>query len=259
LQAITALSHFNTESSVGTLLAATTLPMDYYRHYALQESFKQLKPVWMAMFRKNKKFLSDDPVKAGYLLSPLSSDDLQKESYFTMDDPESKKYDRSPLSREDFADLSNAPAVTQFLAMRKSSRVDSSAQAVISGKTVIHLSTLPAKMLFDKTSFSVKAGEEVSIIFKNEDDMAHNVVICKPKTQEIVGKAADAMAATKDGYERNFIPSIAEVLFATPLVSAGEQFRLDFKAPDPPGDYPFICSFPGHWQFMKGNMTVIKP
>jgi azurin len=71
-----------------------------------------------------------------------------------------------------------------------------------------------------------------------------------------VGKAADAMASLKDGYERNFVPNIPEVLFSTPLVSAGKSFQLDFKTPVKPGDYPFICSFPGHWRVMKGVLQV---
>jgi azurin len=66
------------------------------------------------------------------------------------------------------------------------------------------------------------------------------------------------MAAQKDGYEKSFVPQMPEVLFATPLVSSGKNFRLDFTVPDKPGDYPFICSFPGHWQTMRGVIKVVK-
>lgn len=52
--------------------------------------------------------------------------------------------------------------------------------------------------------------------------MAHNVVIVKPGAQQKVGKAADAMSVLKDGYEKNFVPDIPEVLFYTPLVQADE-------------------------------------
>jgi azurin len=86
--------------------------------------------------------------------------------------------------------------------------------------------------------------------------MAHNVVIVTAGSDEKVGKAADEMASLKDGYERNFVPKLPEVLFATPLVNGGETFQLDFKAPDKPGAYPFICSFPGHWRMMKGILKV---
>ena len=36
----------------------------------------------------------------------------------------------------------------------------------------------------------------------------------------------------------------------------GEIVTLSFQAPETPGDYPFICSFPGHWLTMKGVMRV---
>ena len=41
------------------------------------------------------------------------------------------------------------------------------------------------------------------------------------------------------------------------VFNAGESFQLNFKAPSEPGDYPFICSFPGHWRMMKGILKVI--
>jgi glucose/arabinose dehydrogenase/azurin len=120
----------------------------------------------------------------------------------------------------------------------------------------VKLSALPAKMLFDLDRIQVSAGRAVSILFDNPDLMPHNVVIVKPGSLETVGKAADAMARLKDGFERNFVPDLPEVLFFTPLVNSGQSYRLNFTAPDTPGDYPFICSFPGHWQVMKGVLKV---
>ncbi len=260
LQAIVSLSHFKTEASVNALLATTKLPVDYYIEYALTESFKHLQPVWMAMFKKDKNFLAPDPGKAAYLLKSVTSPKLMAMPGFIKDDPEWKKYTVAPLSEKDYSDLKDVVAVTQF--------VNSQSAAIPAGEedknlkndgNIITLTAVPAKMLFDKTSFTVTAGKPVSLVFKNADDMAHNVVITKPGTAEKVGVAAEAMAALKDGYERNFVPRIPEVLFATPLVNGNKNFQLDFKAPQQPGDYPFICSFPGHWRMMRGVMKVIKP
>ena len=124
------------------------------------------------------------------------------------------------------------------------------------GVLEIKISTLPAKMLFDVDHITVAAGRAIAILFENPDLMPHNIVIVKPGTIQKVGEAADAMAKTADGFEKNFVPDMAEVLFATPLVNSGKNFRLNFKAPDQPGEYPFICSFPGHWQVMKGILKV---
>ncbi|WP_353718955.1 PVC-type heme-binding CxxCH protein [Dyadobacter sp. 676] len=127
------------------------------------------------------------------------------------------------------------------------------------GTIEIKLVAVEAKMAFDKKTLTVPAGRAVTLVFENPDLMPHNVVIVRPGTVEKVGEAADAMASLKDGFEKNFVPSTADVLFATPLVNAGKSFRLDFKAPAQPGEYPFICSFPGHWRVMQGILTVTDP
>ncbi|ACT91918.1 PVC-type heme-binding CxxCH protein [Dyadobacter fermentans] len=124
------------------------------------------------------------------------------------------------------------------------------------GTIEVRLVAVEAKMAFDKKALTVPAGRAVTLVFENPDLMPHNVVIVKPGTAEKVGEAADAMATLKDGFERNFVPATPDVLFATPLVNAGKSFRLEFKAPAEPGEYPFICSFPGHWRVMQGILTV---
>lgn len=126
------------------------------------------------------------------------------------------------------------------------------------GTMEIKLLALEAKMAFDKNTITVPAGKRISLVFENPDLMPHNVVIVKPGSVKKVGEAADAMASLKDGFEKNFVPAMPEVLFATPLVNSGKSFRLNFKAPEKPGDYPFICSFPGHWRVMQGLIKVTQ-
>jgi azurin len=233
--------------------------MDYYIGYALTESFKHLQPVWMAMFKKDKNFLADDAEKAGYLLKAVSAPHLLDMPGFMKDDPRWKSYTKAPLSSQDSQDLKDVTAVANFVNYQETNPAAGKAAPVSrTGRVMIQLTAVPAKMLFDKSTFTVPAGKQVSLVFKNSDDMAHNVVITRPGNMEKVGKAAEAMAMLKDGYEKNFVPKIPEVLFATPLVNGGKSFTLDFTAPARPGEYPFICSFPGHWQMMKGVMKVIK-
>lgn len=113
-------------------------------------------------------------------------------------------------------------------------------------------------MQYDKKTFTVKAGQPVEIVFENPDAMQHNLVIGKPKTVEIIGKAADKMITAKDGAEKNYVPSIPQILAATPLVNPDESYKLKFTAPAQVGDYPYICTFPGHWRIMAGVMKVVK-
>jgi azurin len=259
LQSIISLSHFNTEEAVNALLATTTLPTDYYIDYALQQAFRHLQPVWMAMFKKNKDFLANEPEKARRLLSSLSNEKELQVPGFITDDPAWPKYAYKALTDNDYNELKDAAAVTVFRKSLQAPAVETKTSEVsIPGKTVIRLTAVPGRMAFDKTSITVTAGSEIALIFENTDGMPHNVVILTPGSTEKAGKAAEAMAAQKDGYEKSFIPNIPEVLFATPLVSSGKNFRLDFKAPRKLGAYPFICSFPGHWQTMKGLITVAK-
>ncbi len=264
LEAIAALSHFESEKTVRALLAATELPVDDYLSYALGESFKHLKPVWMEMFRKNKGFLADDPDKAYALLRPLASaQELQVPGFIT-DDPGHGKYGVDPLSQADFEQLAGVVAVERFRENHRdilepdvapgSSAAGKPATEL--GEVVLHLKALPGKMAFDLELLTVPAGKTVSLLFDNSDQMPHNIVVVTPGSLEKVGTAADAMASLPDGYERQFIPDMPEVLFATPLVNAGEHYQLDFVAPDTPGDYPFICTFPGHWRIMQGVLTV---
>ncbi len=262
LEAIVVLSHFKSEKTVQALLAATEKPVDDYIGYALIESFKHLKPVWMEMFEKDKQFLANEPEKAYALLRPLASaQELQVPGFIT-DDPTYPQYGVDPLSAADFEQLAGVVAVERF---REDHRdilepTATPAGAEVSGKelgeVVIRLKALPGKMAFDQGTLTVPHGKSVSLLFDNSDQMPHNIVVAKPGSLEKVGAAADAMASLPDGYERQFIPDIPEVLFATPLVNAGETYQLDFVAPDTPGNYPFICTFPGHWRIMRGVLTV---
>lgn len=88
--------------------------------------------------------------------------------------------------------------------------------------------------------------------------MQHNLLIIKPGSLEKVGKAADEVAMQTNGAELQYIPDIPEVLFSTPLVNPEDKTELVFTVPEQTGDYPFVCTFPGHWRIMNGVMTVTK-
>ena len=88
--------------------------------------------------------------------------------------------------------------------------------------------------------------------------MQHNVVIGKPKTMEIIGAAADKLITAKDGAEKNYVPDIPQIIASTPLINPDQTYRLKFIAPATLGDYPYVCTFPGHWRLMNGVMKVVK-
>lgn len=123
---------------------------------------------------------------------------------------------------------------------------------------IVQIKAIREEMKFSLTEFTAIAGKTIELVFENPDAMQHNVVVGKPKSTEIIGAAADKMITAKDGAEKNYVPNIPQVLAATPLVNPGQTFRLKFVVPDVVGDYPYVCTFPGHWRLMKGNMKVIK-
>lgn len=120
----------------------------------------------------------------------------------------------------------------------------------------IRIKTIREAMKYDLKEFTVKPGQQVEIILENPDAMQHNLVITRPGAMEKVGKAGDAMMKDDKGAEKNYVPSLSEVLFSTPLVDPGRSFTLKFKAPTTVGDYPYVCTFPGHWTLMNGMMKV---
>ena len=75
---------------------------------------------------------------------------------------------------------------------------------------------------------------------------------------EKVGAAADKLAQDPNGAKMNYIPKMPEVLLSTPLLNPGGKYTVTFKIPATPGDYPYICTFPGHWRIMNGILRVTK-
>ncbi len=122
---------------------------------------------------------------------------------------------------------------------------------------VINIKVIKNEMKYDLKSFTVEAGKPVEIIFENPDFMQHNLVIAQIGTLQTVGKAADKLAADPKGADKQYVPDIPEVLFATKLVNPQQTVKLSFIAPQKEGDYPFVCTFPGHWSLMNGTMKVV--
>jgi azurin len=93
---------------------------------------------------------------------------------------------------------------------------------------------------------------------ENSDFMLHNWVLTQIGMMNKVGAAADKMAADPKGAEKHYIPAMPEVIAATELVNPETRTVIRFKAPEKTGDYPYVCTFPGHWRIMNGVMKVEK-
>jgi azurin len=79
----------------------------------------------------------------------------------------------------------------------------------------------------------------------------HDWVLTMPGMADAV-----AQSAIDAGEAAGYLPQgDRRVLAATKMCGKGQQVSVDFTAP-PPGDYPFICSYPGHAAFMHGVLHV---
>ena len=121
---------------------------------------------------------------------------------------------------------------------------------------VIELGVVANVMRFEREELRVQAGQTIRIDFTNTDNMEHNLLIISPGTLADIGRLADAMIGAPDGRERLYVPDSEDVLAYTPLLDPGESYQLVFEVPDQPGEYPFVCTIPGHWRIMNGILIV---
>jgi putative heme-binding domain-containing protein len=125
----------------------------------------------------------------------------------------------------------------------------------------VRISCEPERMLFTVKEFTAAPGQPLKIVFTNPDATDHNLVIVKPGALAEVGMAANDMAKDPKNANSDFIPSDKKslILHATPLIGTNRKLKIDvlrFEAPSEPGVYPYVCTFPGHWIIMNGNMIV---
>ncbi len=122
----------------------------------------------------------------------------------------------------------------------------------------IRIQTLEEQMAYDVTVLIVQAGQGVQIQFHNEDIMPHNLVIVdSPDAREEVGIAADQMQNQPDALAKGYLPPSDHILYATRLLYPQQHETLTFEAPQSPGTYAYLCTFPGHWSKMYGALVVV--
>jgi azurin len=114
-------------------------------------------------------------------------------------------------------------------------------------------------MKFSVTKIVAKPGERLRVVLTSKGTMpklamAHNVVFLAKGTDVDAFINASALARTTD----YIAPSMkSKIIAATKLAGNGETVEVTFMAPKAPGNYDFVCSFPGHYLGgMKGVLTV---
>lgn len=114
-------------------------------------------------------------------------------------------------------------------------------------------------MKFSLTRIEAKAGQDLKITLTNmgtlpKAAMGHNLVILKKGVDTKAFSDAAVTAAATD-----YVPAAKadQIIAHTKLLGPKQSEELSFKAPTEPGEYPFLCTFPGHFlSGMKGVLVV---
>lgn len=120
---------------------------------------------------------------------------------------------------------------------------------------VIAIGTKPG-LKYNITEVQVKAGSKIKLVFSNNDDMTHNVVIVEPGAAKEVGDQAFNLGLK--GSQMNYIPNSNKVLYHTNLIQPGGAETIYFNAPAKPGNYTIVCTYPGHAMIMQATLKVVK-
>jgi azurin len=112
---------------------------------------------------------------------------------------------------------------------------------------------------FATRTLRVRAGEPIALTLSNPDVVPHNWALLRPGTLEAVGTLADRLISDPDAALRHYIPETDDVLAYIDVVSPREKSTIWFEAPAQPGRYPYLCTFPGHWKAMNGELIVEAP
>lgn len=116
-------------------------------------------------------------------------------------------------------------------------------------------------MQFNEDRFTVEAGQMVRLTLEHVGQlgvaqMGHNVVILE-QGEDVFGFGTTVIEGG-GSLENDFLPMEVRdrVIAFTEMIGGGESTTVEFKAPEEPGDYPFLCTFTGHFAQMNGVFVV---
>ena len=64
------------------------------------------------------------------------------------------------------------------------------------------------------------------------------------------------LASSPKGVTQHYVPNDKGVIAMSPILQSGNSYVIYFRAPRKLGTYPFLCTFPGHWQVMQWKLII---
>lgn len=145
------------------------------------------------------------------------------------------------------------PMLTDLAA--NAARIPNSWVKRIKGAQPIEVKTAE-NLSYGTKEIRVRAGVPIAFTLRNPDVVPHNWALVQPGSLQRVGELANKLVADPDAFARQYIPKSDDVLCYTDIVGPGQSQTIYFESPKSPGRYPFLCTFPGHWMIMNGELIV---
>ena len=113
---------------------------------------------------------------------------------------------------------------------------------------------------FDPPRFEAKPGDLIALNLENVDvsHQPHNFVIVQPGLVQDIVKLAMDLAAS--GASQGALPKHPGIIASSAdILNPESKAVLQFKVPETPGVYGYVCTVPGHGVVMYGAMYVGVP
>ena len=112
-------------------------------------------------------------------------------------------------------------------------------------------------LMYDKKTLTAKAGKiKLTLENKSAVPQPHNLLILKPGSKDKVIALANGMLTDPKAMEKDYVPESADIIAHTKLIQPGQTGSVEVELE--PGEYPYLCTFPGHSILMNGVLTVTK-
>jgi azurin len=141
---------------------------------------------------------------------------------------------------------------------QKDTSAPATAAAAPAGPRTVEI-TAGDNMKYSLNAIEAKPGEQITVVLTNigtqpKEVMGHNWILLKAGTDVEAFDKAAALAKATDYFPAELA---GQVLAHIELLGPRKSAEVTFTAPTAPGEYPFLCSFPAHFQVgMKGILTV---
>lgn len=160
------------------------------------------------------------------------------------------------LTTDENANPSTTPSTYPMLtseSIDESNVIDDQESVFVADGDTVVVKSFGTDLSYDITEIRAKAGSTITIRYENTSDMPHNIVLVKTRADiQPVGVAG--IRARDTEYVPQDEDSLSRILYSTSLAKPGSTVFVTMTVPEP-GTYPYICTYPGHFTMMQGDLV----